>query len=74
MRPPQLLDAAILEHKTRHGKEPSLIMLRDSYVKAYSFYFRSRLHSLCCNKGSLYSGIPAIVTPSVMVDDFLLCY
>jgi hypothetical protein len=68
------LNKAIDEHIRKHGKEPSLIMLRDTFVTRYAFWFQSRLHSLCCGKGSIYNGIPTIVTPSVMVETYLLCY
>ena len=73
-RPVEELNIAIREHEKTHKKEPSLIMLNEHFVRANSFYFRTRLHTLCCGKGSLYSGIPAVVTASPMVEDFLICY
>lgn len=73
-RPLQDLDTTITVHQATFHKEPRLIMLRDSYVAKYPFYFRSRLHTLCCGKGAIYNGIPAIVTASAMVEDFLVCY
>lgn len=74
MRSPAALDAAIEVHKSVHGKEPTLIMIRSIYKTTHNFYFRGRLYSLCCGRGFLYGGIPAILTDSAMVEDFLLCY
>lgn len=74
MRSPSDLDAAITKHVATLGTQPELVMLHGDFVLKYSFYFRSRLHKLCCGKGMLYSGIPAIQTASPMVEDFLICY
>jgi hypothetical protein len=71
---PLELDAAIARHKEVLGAEPDLIMLRDTFVNLFSYYFKGRLHQLCCGKGLLYEGIPAIITSSAMVEDFLICY
>ena len=68
------LNEGIRLHKELTGHEPSLIMLHSSFIAANSFYLRGRLYSLCCGKGMLYSGIPAITTSSAMVEDFLICY
>lgn len=73
-RTPAALDEALRQHQLLFKQEPELIMLHERFVAAYSFYFRSRLHTLCCGKGAIYSGIPAIVTASAMVSDFLVCY
>jgi hypothetical protein len=73
-RSPGALDESIRQHQITFREEPKLIMLHERFVAAYSFYFRGRLHTLCCGKGALYSGIPAIVTASAMVTDFLICY
>lgn len=74
MRSPQQLDALIEKHKAAFNEEPTLIMLHQDYLNAYRFYFKGRLHSLCCGKGALYSGIPAIITSAQTVEDFLICY
>lgn len=61
-------------HMKLTGKEPRLLTFRDSFVKQHAPFFNQHLHSLCCGKGSIFNGIPAIVTPSVMVEDYLICY
>lgn len=73
-RGPQTLDGMIEQHKTFFHKEPILIMLRESYIQNYRFYFNGRLHTLCCGKGALYNGIPCIITAASSVEDFLICY
>ena len=73
-RPPTDLTMGIIAHKERFGRDPELIMIRDTYVSLYSFFFRGRLHTLCCGKGQLYDGIPTITTTSPMVETFLICY
>lgn len=74
VRPPTDLTMAIIAHKEKHGKDPELVMLQITYKELYNFYFKSRLHTLCCGKGMLFDGIPTILTPSPMVETFLICY
>jgi len=73
-RQPTELIAALIAHKTITGKDPELIMLRDTYLSLHKFFFRGRLHTLCCGKGMLFNGIPTITTSSPMCETFLICY
>jgi hypothetical protein len=73
-RSPAELVAGIIAHKAAHGKDAELIMIRDTYRELYSFYFRDKLYTLCCGRGMLFNGIPAIITPSPFVETFLICY
>lgn len=73
-RTPVILDAMIDRHKQFFGKDPVLIMLRIKWFDANHKAFNGKIHQLCCNKGFLYRGIPAIKTHANTVDDFLICY
>lgn len=73
-RNPAELRRMIELHKQQFGDEPRLIMVRDSYRELHKFFFRGSLHILCCGKGAIFDGIPAIITSSAMVDTFLICY
>lgn len=61
-------------HKVKFGTEPRLIMVHETYRMLYGHFFTGRLHFLCCGKGAIFEGIPAIVTQSKMVEDYLICY
>jgi hypothetical protein len=73
-RSPAMLDAAIEEHKRLFGKEPERILINDNYRTLFKDFFKGRLHMLCCGKGALYRGIPAMLTVSPLIDDFLIAY
>jgi hypothetical protein len=71
---PHALDAAIAKHKAIFGVEPKTLVLNQHYIHKYGYWFRGRLHTLCCGKGALYEGIPVMITVSPLVEDFLLAY
>lgn len=73
-RPPAELDAAIERHKELFGQEPELIMIQDTYRELHRYFFTGRLYVLCCGRGALYAGIPAILTSANSVETFLICY
>lgn len=74
MRTPADLIEAIEIHKRLHGKDPVLLSFRTIWHVKHLSFFSGRLHTLCCGRGFLYEGIPAILTASKYVEDFMIGY
>lgn len=74
MRSPADLDRLINAHKEHFGKDPEVLLVRESYRAVYGRHFDGKIHVLCCGKGYLYRGIPLLFTSLKYVEDFLIAY